>query len=312
MAQPQSSTDVLARAELDRSVIVIGDQLWLQVTISAPPNTEVMAGDLQSSKDATRSSVGTLPATVEIVDSKDLNTVSRQPELLLEQRWLLQPFDTGYVYVPAIGFPYRLDGATRLDTAFTEPLLLTINGVPVNDQSELEPIKPIIKEQKNWQDFWPLYLALLLALSGFLVWRYLRYRNGQRTVAPPPPPKPAHLLALEQLDALESKQLWQSGDLKGYYSELSRILRVYLEARFQVPALESTTKQIARALAARSDFETERNQELGELLQLSDLVKFARATPVAELHATGMQRVRDFVLATVPQLDITPPASEEE
>lgn len=307
-AQPQSSTNVLARAELGNTQLTIGDKVELRVNISAPPGTQVGTGDWRSSN----ADGGGLPTSLEVAEANPLNTIAETPELLLEQRWTLQTFDTGYVFVPALAYPYKLAGSNQMDTAYTEPLLITIKGIPLNNESELMPINPIIKEGRNWQDFWPIYLGLLLLIGGLALWRWFKYKADSKVVPPPPPPKPAHVLALEALQELEQEKVWQSGQIKAYYSELSRILRVYLEGRFKIPAMESTTKQIARSLAAKSDFDPQQSGELSQLLQLSDLVKFAKAEPGEDLHQRGLERVRSFVQNTVPSLTITNDPSEEE
>lgn len=312
-AQPQSSTNVLARAALNNTEVAIGDQVELKINISAPSGTEIKAGGWRSSNDFDDTNAETgLPASLEIISNTALNVVAESPELLLEQWYTFQIFDTGYVFVPALAFPFKSADGQKIDTAFTEPLLLTVRGVPLNDKSELMPIKPIIEEGLNWLDFWPLYLGLFLVIGGFLIWRYLKHQASKKTVPPPPPPKPAHVLALEALTELESKQLWQNAQTKTYYSQLSLILRKYLEGRFGIPALESTTKQITHALKAKIDFDPQQSSELGELLQLSDLVKFARAEPAANLHQRGLERVRQFVKNTVPAPIISPDESEEE
>ncbi len=285
-AQQATNDRVLARAELATNSIEIGDQLWLEVSISAPPGTTVSglpAGYLN-----------TLPG-LEALQEKDLNTVAKTPELLLQQRFLVTSFDTGYIAIPPL--PYVFQAANgQLDTAFTNDLLLHVRAFPVGEDDELRPIKPIIEEPLNWLDFWPLYLAIALGAIGYTVW--FNRKRRQRLAPPPPPPPPAHVVAIRELDELEKKELWQQERTKDYYSELTRILREYLEGRFDVQAMEMTTRQITTALERRMDFAQEQSSELSQLLQLSDLVKFAKARPAVELHAEGLRRVREFVQET--------------
>lgn len=290
VAQPQSSTGVLARAEVDRTKPEIGDKIWLKVLISAPPGTQVEAIDFK---------VAMPDFGAENLDIRPRTTIAETPELLLEQRVNIQLFDTGYLFVPELAFPYRLADGTQ-DTAKTESLLITVSGIPVSEDDELMPIKPIIKEPLNWLDFWPAYLAAFVLLAGYLVFMWYRRQERSRVEPPPPPPKPAHVIALERLDDLENAQLWQKGDINPYYTRLSYVLRAYLEDRFNVPALESTTRQIDTALAQKSKLSHDQRTELSQLLQLSDLVKFARAEPEENLHQRGLDRVRTFVENTVP------------
>lgn len=315
---PAQSTTVLARAELSTNEIGIGDRVSFTLTISAPPGTRVERVDWRSSK--VRSGAPTdpvadplqeengLPASLEVVDSSALSTIAEEPELLLEERWTLQAFDTGYVFVPARMVVYTLAGAGGSDTTYTEALLLTVRGIPLNEESELMPIEPIVKTRLNWLDFWPFYLFLLLIGVGVGIWYVVARKDHLRLRQPPPPPVPPHRKAQRALDELEARELWQAGETKTYYSELSHILRTYLEGRFGIPALETTTRQIVGALSTKSGFDPGLGEELSQLLRLSDLVKFARAEPEADVHQRGLERVRDFVRLTVPHS----PSQEEE
>lgn len=296
--QQSTNEQVLARAELGRKTIELGDQIWLEVNISAPPGTELS---------------GLPPGYIdgldglEAIEEKALNVVAETPERLLQQRFLITSFDTGYIAVPPLPFVFRAaDG--RTDTAYTNDLLLTVKALPVSDDGELQPIKPIIEEPLNLLDFWWLFVLLFLVAAGYAAYKY-RQRMA-KVAPPPPPPPPAHVIALRALDQLEGKQLWQNEQTKAYYSELTRILREYLEGRFNVQALEMTTRQITTKLSQRNDFDQGLAKELGNLLQLSDLVKFAQARPAVELHPEGLRRVRTFVETTgavVAEEAVAPP-----
>jgi hypothetical protein len=299
-AQQSTNDGVLARAKLATNTIEIGDQIWLQVNISAPPGTTVTG--LQEGFFNTIDGI-------EALEEKNLNTVAETPELLLEQRFLITSFDTGYIAINPLPYVFRAaDG--QLDTSYTNDLLLHVNAIPVGDDNDLRPIKPIIEEPLNLLDFWPLFLLVALGSIGYAV--YLNRKRRQRQAPPPPPPPPADVIALRELDALEGKSLWQQDLTKEYYSELTRILREYLEGRFDVQAMEMTTRQITSNLKGRTDFGQNQSKELSQLLQLSDLVKFAKARPAVELHAEGLKRVRTFVEETgkVPEPEEEVPAPE--
>ena len=288
-AQAQQSTNrnVNVRAELARNEITIGDQIYLDVNISAPPGTKVLPLD---------PAVLNAMLGVEVIKDEELRTVAENPELLLEQRLLITSFDTGYVTIQPLPIYYE-DAMGLRDTAFTTDFLLTVRGAVVSAEDDILPIKPIIEEPRNLLDYWWVLALLGLLLVGL---GYREYRR--RRAAPVPtksgPPPPAHARALTALDNLEAKKLWQAGRTDAYYVELTRILRTYLEERFDLPALEMTTRQITQALSSRSELNREQRDELSKLLQLSDLVKFAKATPAEDLHPRGLQRVRDFVRET--------------
>lgn len=296
-AAQATNEGVLARAGVQQSTIEIGGQTYLEIDISAPPGTEVRGLD---------------PARLdgmngfELLNGNRLSTVAERPELLLQQRFLITSFDTGYALIPPLPYVFqRPDGS--VDTAFTNDVRLRILGIPVDEDSELMPIKPIIDEPLTWEDFWWLYLAGAAGAGGyaFLLWR----RRQNAAPPPPPPPLPADAVAIRALDELEQRRLWQQGQTKPYYTRLTAILRDYLRGRFDIPAPEMTSYQIVNALAQLDELSYEQREELGELLQLSDLVKFAKATPAEDLHPRSLQRVRAFVLTTAA---VPPPVSEDD
>ncbi len=284
-AQP-TNDGVLARAKLASKVIHIGDQIFLDVDISAPPGTEVVGMD--------PALINELPG-LEVVDGSKLSVVAKNPELLLQQRFLITSFDTGYVAVPPLPVVFSRDGGAT-DTTYTNDLLLRVMGILVDDDAELMPIKPIIEEPMNWLDLWPVYALLLGGLFSYGIYYYIDRQKAPPP--PPPPPPPADFVALRSLAGLEEKKLWQQGQTKPYYSELTDILRRYLNGRFGIRAQEMTTRRITDELGQRRELDAERRKELSELLQLSDLVKFAKATPAEELHPRSLERVRAFVIAT--------------
>ncbi|CAH1001215.1 hypothetical protein LEM8419_02114 [Neolewinella maritima] len=285
-AQLPTNATVNVRAELARSEIVIGDQIYLDINISAPPGTTVLPLD--------PAIIDALPG-LEVIKDEELRTVAQNPELLLEQRLLLTSFDTGYVTIPPLPVYYE-DAFGLRDTAYTTDFLLTVRGAVVASEDDILPIKPIIEESRNLLDYWWVFALLALALLALGYREYRRRRTIPAPAAPPPPP--AHVRALTALDALEERRLWQTGQTDAYYVELTRILRAYLAERFHIPAPELTTRQITRQLSDRAGLDGAQRDELSELLQLSDLVKFAKATPAEELHPQGLRRVRDFVRET--------------
>jgi hypothetical protein len=295
-AQQSTNRTVNARAELARKQITIGDQIYLSVNISAPPGTEVFPLDAAA--------IDALPGA-EVITAEELEVIAEAPERLLEQRFLITSFDTGYVSIPAQAvFFERPDGLA--DTAYTNDLLLTVQGAVVTEEDDILPIKPIIAEPRNWTDYWWVYLVLLGIVA---VVAFREYRRRQTIEPPPPPPPPPpHERAITALNELEKHQLWQNGQTDAYYVRLTDILRTYLQDRFGIPAREMTSRQITNNLQQHDELNPERLTELSDLLQLSDLVKFAQATPAEELHPAGLQRVRVFIRETIP----TAPASAPE
>jgi hypothetical protein len=109
--------------------------------------------------------------------------------------------------------------------------------------------------------------------------------------------RPPHEVALEQLLALREKRLWENGLIKEYQSELTHIIRAYLERRYDMLALESTTDQILASLKAHN-LDLSKQSTLKEILQIADLVKFAKANPPADIHESFLRKAENFIEET--------------
>ena len=108
-------------------------------------------------------------------------------------------------------------------------------------------------------------------------------RPSDRSAPAPSPAKalPLHERILQQLRELGSEKVWQQGDHKQYHSRLTDLLRTYIEERYRVPAMESTTDELLRELRV-SAMNREHQQHLRNMLELADMVKFAKAVPTRE------------------------------
>jgi hypothetical protein len=109
--------------------------------------------------------------------------------------------------------------------------------------------------------------------------------------------RPAHEIALEALYKLRESDLLATGQIKAYYVELTEIVRRYIEGRYFVPALELTTGELMDNLKTVA-IETEAKAMLQDLLEHSDLVKFAKYAPVADEHERTFQLAESLVETT--------------
>ncbi len=177
------------------------------------------------------------------------------------------------------------------------------------DSLQAAPIKPIITEAKNITDFY-IYFYIIggLLLGALVYWLTKRYNNRPtESVVVETAPEviiPAHEKALSALSELRSKQLWQKGEVKAYQSELTFIIRDYLEDRYDVPALESTTDEIIRNLKD-ANLDITQVGSLKRILQVADLVKFAKATPDESIHDSFMSEAESFVQQTKEEKTMT-------
>lgn len=282
------SAQIAASAVLDSADILIGDQVGLRVFVKHHPTVDVREIDWKP------------PASVEgieILKTGAIDTVQAGAEFLLSQSLTITSFDSGYYFIPPVPVIYTYNG--RVDTIFTEQLGLMVRTIPVTgDSTRLEPIKPIIEEPFEFQDALP-YLAGILGLIALIVAMVFYLRRFKRREAPPPPviKRPAHEIALDKLEGLRKAGLWQQGKIKEYQSELTYIVREYLENRFHIKALESTTEEILRDLR-KAAVDPQWIERLRQVFQTADLVKFANAEPPVNVHDHAMEAAEVFVFET--------------
>jgi hypothetical protein len=131
-----------------------------------------------------------------------------------------------------------------------------------------------------------MYVGIVLVCAGlaYLAYRYWKKRKlrqpGETYV---PPPRAAHVIALDQLARLKDRKLWQQGRIKEFYTEITEILRRYIENRYQLMALEKTTDEIMVGLRAVA-IAAQVLPPLETILRRADLVKFAKYQPGIPEH----------------------------
>ena len=291
-AQPNVS------ASLDSSRILIGDQVQLHVYAEHSPGEQIQSADY--------SGLEQIPE-LEILKISPWDTLPSGEQFLLRQNLTLTSFDSGYYLIPPIPIHYlRQNGAEG--TVNTNDLAISVETVFLpGDSLQLAPIKPIIEEPLKFSDFLP-YLGIGLGVAaGILVALFLMRRKPKKEIVEAPLIiRPPHEIALDKLATLKAKKLWQQGKVKEYHSELTYIIREYLEARFRTPALESTTSEIMQSLG-RNAMDEDLFNRLRELLQVADLVKFAKAQPSPDIHDRALAEAERFIEQTKEK----PPAAEE-
>ena len=183
-------------------------------------------------------------------------------------------------------------------------LLVNIPTDVVNTDTTtvLMPIADILLEKKSYLDYlWILYILGAILLLALLYFLYQRRNTTEQIEIPEEVVLPAHLIAIKQLNTLKEKELWKSGQVKEHQSALTHAIRQYLENRFQIKALESTTDQILRGLKNKN-FSLSHESDLREILQIADMVKFAKAKPPVDINATFLEKAFDFVNQTKEKL----------
>lgn len=279
---------VKATAVADTNKIRIGEQFRLNLTAIVPPGQSV-----------------TFPLTAdtfnnfEIINRSEIDTLSdkNNKELTLRQQLTLTSFDSGYHVIPPL--PFLVQKSGRTDTLLTEAALMTVVTVAVDTTQDIKPLKEIMDVPFPWFDYIK-YLLLFFAVTGLAYVIYKKLKR-KKVVAPakPIPVRPAHEIALEKLELVEKEKFWQRGLVKKYFSEVTDVLRQYIENRFDIPAMELTTDEIIHHFENEL-IRPEVKEKLIYMLRLADMVKFAKAITLPPENEKTLQYAYDFINYTRP------------
>lgn len=298
-----SFAQVKVSATLDNSKILIGDQIQLHLEATYPSNSKIINVDL-TVLDSIRSEIDPSkqdqdPGTLEILDQTEWETLVNGNTTTYRKDINLTCWKEGVYFIPPIEFVFE-SGSNSRSNKLTLLVSSPIQQSEIPDTIQIAPIKEIIEEDWQFSDFLPIVYGIigLLALVVGIVFlaRYLSNKK-KAPVIEEEVKRPAHEIALEKLSALKNQELWQKGDIKAYQSELTYITREYVENRYAIPALESTTGEILRDLKT-VNFPDALVQKMREMLQLADMVKFAKAKPPEEKHTQLMGYAEEIIETT--------------
>jgi hypothetical protein len=292
LIQPLSAQLIRVESELSRDSLMIGEQIHYTLRIDAPAELEFELPSIQD----------TLSSTLEIISRLDSDTLSSDGRITIEQHFLITGFEAGSQIVPSQEVIYRRGNES--DTARSMPLILNLYDPVVDTTQAIKPIKPPINTPLSFKEILPwaaIGLGGLLVL-GTALWflrRYLqRKKDPERFIQKPQ--EPAHVIAFRELDKLKEEKIWTRGEVKQYYTSLTQITRQYIERQYDIPAMESTTDEILHAFRKANPEDMLLDEILKDLLELADLVKFAKEDPLPVDNQTNLNNAYIFVQKTYP------------
>lgn len=290
-----------AWSSLDSNAIMIGDQVKYEIGITVPGD-EIVTWPLL---------VDTVTSNIEIIKRSLIDTTFSDSNMLLKQQFTITSFDSGYFTIPAVDFKFRNINDSNYFISSTGILFLQVYVPEVDTASAFKPLIGPIKEPYTFKELLPLIIGISVAiiLIALLIYYIVKRKKRQpvfkRKIKPA---LPAHILAINKLEELRHNKVWQSGQLKKYYSELTDIIREYMVNRYHFDAPEMTSYEILTKLR---EFEINKEvmSKLDSVLFLSDMVKFAKAVPTALENDLGLTHCVDFVNETKK---ISEPVKSEE
>lgn len=283
----------------DTSAILFGGQTWIHLEAVRDPAAG--AADLRwvTWKD-------TLPGGWEILETRPTDTslvvlANGQDAIAITQSMRVTTWDSGVVRMP------ELPVLWADDTLLSNALLFSVRAPQLGPEGQIADFADIV--EVDWTLWERLQRALPYALAALVlalivygtVVAVRRFKRGERPVAAAPqaPREPADVIALRELRAIQERAAWKQGDVKGHHSAVSDVLRTYLEHRFGFNAPEQTTSEIRQHLSAQPMPADVRHLFI-EVLELADLVKFAKFRGEAADHERAVMRAVKCVEHTRP------------
>lgn len=285
----------LVNASLEPKQIKVGE--WAQMTVKIDHAKEIAvfwpSFDIEIPIDSSKS--------IEIIETSKIDTTINQEGGYSQTRtYTLTAWDSGAYRIPPVVFTYNKLENEELQSAASNPLMLTVVTLSVDTAKGLKPIKePMdmpfqLSEIKEWLIGGSIILLLLVAVLVFLL---NRKPKPVETVTAKVPDIPAHEIALQRLHELDRKKYWQDGEPKRHHAGITDTLREYLENRFGFDAQESTTEEIS-VYITRLELSESQREDIRWIFRLSDMVKFAKTEAFPDEHVTSLKKAIDFVNQT--------------
>lgn len=276
----------------------IGAEFKLSLKTSVDTSAKVVFPNLKN--------IGAL----EVIMSYPIDTIRQDGRYELIKKYGLTQFDSGKYKIPSVKILIN-------DKPFlSDSLLVEVANVQVDTlQQKMYDIKDIVPAENQIGDWWKylLILILIIGIGGLVYWYLRKYQKKkiEEEIFKTPIEKATSLL-----QTLEKKELWQKGEIKAYYSELTDITRNYIEEAIEIPAMESTTSELIQGLRAASvkkkmTLSQETIENLERVLKQADLVKFAKSKPLDYEITEDRNKIQKAILTLDNSIPVEVPVEED-
>lgn len=308
---PSQNSKIAVTATIDTGTIVVGEQRQLHIKVTNLQSDKQMPPVVLPTPDMlTNGAVEALVSRNDTTKRKDGTIES------IKQTVTLTSFTMGHNAITGVVVMTEERGAAMMlapeDSLFLDAIYATTADTT---KCEVREDAPYQKEKLTFWDIakW-IFLVLGIAAVVMAVIIIIRSRKRNKPIPflPKPKPVPADKKALNELESLRRKELWQKGRIKKYYTDMTDIVRRFLHNMYGISAAEMTSRQTLRAFHNVSDWSEESESLLRQLLHLADMVKFAKSQPETHEHDMAMQNAINFVRKVAETHRINNPENEEK
>lgn len=208
----------------------------------------------------------------------------------------LQFFGTADTLIPKLPIQLRQNQDTT--TLYTKPVPIEFSSLISENDDSFRPLKPIFEFARAW---WPYLLALLLlAVAGYYGYHYYqRWLEDQKEPEERPEFTPTPFVNplkefKKSIQKLENAKLETQEDYKEFYSDLGDAIRQYYESLYNLPALESTSRELLIMLS-NGAIDEDLITDTRAVLQEADMVKFAKFNPTPKQAQKALDKAYNFL-----------------
>lgn len=281
------------KVSLDSAYLLMGKTTPLHVELV---NDDSSKGQILIPKDSLCDKVEIL----KILNADTTSIGSGRKEVKLDI--ILQSFDSGV---------YRLNSIKYVEngeTISSNQPVLKVFPVLIDSLETIHDYADVADIDRSFVDYlpdfvvdyglWILALIVVLGLGAYII--YVMQKKKSPFSAPAVKPVPPYEKAIQELNQLRGEKLCELGREREFYTRLTDILRVYLQGRFGINAMEMTSTQIRHSLQSNETTRlSKRNME--QVLETADFVKFAKVRPLPDDNVKAFNSAMQFVEDTKPK-----------
>lgn len=282
----QARAQVTVEEKTDSVGILIGQQLNLNLTVTAPRGASIQFPSFKPRQQITPG--------VEVLKEMVGDTVQVEGDKVqVTKTYTLTSFDEHLYAIPALRV--KVNGKPYIGV--TVPLKVITMDVDTLHPDQFFPPKDVQDNPFLWSEWSPLFwlslLMLLLCAAGAYLW--IRLKQNKPIVARIRIVRhiPPHQKALNEIEHLKAERMQSSEDQKAYYTRLTDTLRRYINERFGFNAMEMTSQDIIERLQQSGD--QKMIDELRSLFRTADLVKFAKYETLINENDLNLVNAINFI-----------------
>ena len=285
VAYASAQSNVVVKAEVDSMMMWVGEQTGLHIEVTCDAGQRV---EFPMYRDTIVKSLEIVPPV--LIDTQYVNDGRR---MTITRNYTVTCFDSALIYIPPV--TVKVEG----NEYQSDPIALAFMtyDIPEGEETQIFGPKENMKTPVRFYEIKGLLLYLLLTVMAIVIAYYLfvRYRDDKPIIRKIriEPKVPAHIRAITEIEELRSSGGPHSEDSKAYYTQLTDILREYINDRFGFNATEMTSYEILEHLEESRDKES--LCELRDLLSTSDMVKFAKFKPMLNENDRNLVNALEFV-----------------